>query len=267
MEQHPIPRQITSFEFKLVGFLTIKQFIYLLVFVGLGFVVYLIFPIPVLNVFFAIITVSFGAALAFVPVNDRPLDIWIKNLVKRLTSPTQYHYKKNNLAPEILRKNSVYPSDKKVVESHIDSQKKLNSYMVGKNIISSSKKQAINDLLPQPSFSLSNKKKTPPEKPVRSFAPTTSSPKKPFFTGVVRNHKQTPLYGILIYVQKSENQKPLRILKTNVNGVFATFSPLPTGEYVLKTVDSNGVYLFDTMKIKVLEQNPEPFAVESKELI
>src|SRR5438270_526220 len=32
MEQHAIPRQITSFEFKLIGFMTLKQFLYLLVF-------------------------------------------------------------------------------------------------------------------------------------------------------------------------------------------------------------------------------------------
>src|SRR3989304_5650035 len=95
MDHHPIPRQITSFEFKLVGFLTIKQFIYLIIFVALGFVVYSLFPIPILNIFFALITAGAGAAFAFLPINDRPLDVWIKNLLKRLTSPTQYQFKKN----------------------------------------------------------------------------------------------------------------------------------------------------------------------------
>ena len=84
MDQHPVPRQITTFEFKLVGFLTIKQFIYLLIFVILAFIVYSVFPIPILNVFFALIIIAIGAALAFLPINDRPLDVWIKNLVKRL---------------------------------------------------------------------------------------------------------------------------------------------------------------------------------------
>jgi len=47
MEQHAVPRQITTFEFKLIGFMTLRQFIYLLVFIPLGVVVYFLFPIPV----------------------------------------------------------------------------------------------------------------------------------------------------------------------------------------------------------------------------
>src|SRR5450830_869986 len=51
MEQHAIPRQITTFEFKLIGFLTIKQFIYLLIFIPIGLLIFYTFPIPILNFF------------------------------------------------------------------------------------------------------------------------------------------------------------------------------------------------------------------------
>ena len=75
MDQHPIPRQITTFEFKLVGFLTIKQFVYLVIFVALGLAIYGLTPIPVLNVMLGVLTASIGAAFAFIPINDRPMEV------------------------------------------------------------------------------------------------------------------------------------------------------------------------------------------------
>ena len=96
MEQHPIPRQITTFEFKLIGFLTLHQFMYLIVFLPLGYIVYRIFPIPLLNMVTGAFVAALGGAFAFLPVNERPLDVWIRNLFKRLTSPTQYMFHKEN---------------------------------------------------------------------------------------------------------------------------------------------------------------------------
>ena len=81
MEQHPIPRQITTFEFKLIGFLTIKQFIYLLISIPIGVLIFYIFPVPILNFFLGLIVVLIGVAFAFVPINDRPMEVWIKNLI------------------------------------------------------------------------------------------------------------------------------------------------------------------------------------------
>ncbi len=273
MEQHPIPRQITTFEFKLVGFLTIKQFIYLIIFAAIGFIVYLIFPIPILNIFFALITAGAGAALAFLPVNDRPLDVWIKNLVRRLLSPTQYQYKKNNPPPAFL-KNIPAASTPSQVSTHIDAQKKLNNYLGSKNAaVQQSKKQSINDLMQNSLNALVGKgvqkpvAPSPSQKPPVGAAPRPDTPKKPFFTGLIKNHKDLPLYGILIYVRTDEKATPVRILKTNVNGVFATFNNLTPGEYLFEPKDPNGVYFFDTMKIKIEESNPHPFQILSKELL
>ena len=84
--------------------------------------------------------------------------------------------------------------------------------------------------------------------------------------GVVKNNKQMPLPGILIYV-KDMQHTALRLLKTNPNGVFATYSPLPAGEYYIEMKDPNGRFFFDTMKIRVESENPAPFQFYSKELI
>jgi hypothetical protein len=269
MEQgHPIPRQITTFEFKLIGFLTLRQFIYLVIFIPAGYLTFVIFPIPLLNILFGILIAAIGPALAFVPINDRPLEIWIKNLIKRLTSPTQYFYKKQN-PPLYFLQDLVFVSDPHKVLAHIESQKMLNQYLSQKkqaiNVSSPQTKQRISQLLTSPPSLLSVKKEKPKNKTVSS-APTTSLPKKPFLTGVVKNRKMIPLSGILIYI-KDQNGKVLRLLKTNPYGVFATFNPLKEGEYIFELKDPQGSYFFDTMRLKIGGEAQKPLEFFSKELL
>ena len=93
MEQHPIPRQITSFEFKLIGFMTLKQFIYLgvagLISFGLFFV---------LKTFvWAMATILLGiiaASLAFIKYNGRPLVVILQSALAYLWKPKLYLWQK-----------------------------------------------------------------------------------------------------------------------------------------------------------------------------
>ena len=63
MEQHPIPRQITSFEFKLIGFMTLKEFLYVVIFAPLGYIVYSLFPIPFLNIILGLAVGFFAVSI------------------------------------------------------------------------------------------------------------------------------------------------------------------------------------------------------------
>lgn len=152
MEQHPVPRQITTFEFKLIGFLTIKQFIYIIVFIPIGFIVYSLFPIPILNILLGIIVGGFGFALALLPINDRPLDVWVKNLFKRLTSPTQYVFHKQN-QPIYFFNNLYFVDDPHRVMTHIESQEKLAAYLASTQatVPTNTQKQKVHDLFHLPS--------------------------------------------------------------------------------------------------------------------
>ncbi|MBI2051906.1 PrgI family protein [Candidatus Roizmanbacteria bacterium] len=267
MEQHPVPRQITTFEFKLIGFMTLKQFMYLVVFVPLGYIVYRLTPIPILNVLLALIIAGFGFALAFIPFNDRPLDVLIKNLAKRLISPTQYFYKKQN-SPVYFLQNLYFAKDPHLVFSHIESEKKLSRYLAEKGKISQEvkgdeKKKTISAL-----FSLPKEE----GKETRQAAPKTrevddqTTHKTPYFTGVIKNNKKIPLPGVLIYV-KDQSGNPVRLLKTNPHGVFATFSKLPPGDYTFEIKDPKGKFFFDTMKMKLNGESVKPLELYSKELL
>ncbi|MBI3620265.1 PrgI family protein [Candidatus Roizmanbacteria bacterium] len=274
MEQHPIPRQITTFEFKLIGFLTLRQFLYLVVFVPLGFIMYKVFPVPVVNIVLGVGVGAIGLAFAFIPINDRPLEVWIRNFIKRLTSPTQYLYQKEN-KPLYFLKDLFFAADPHRVMAHIESQEKLAGYLASRRTTTTTsvRKQTINNLLQGPAQkqAVDVVEATPQMQTVvvEGSPPTASQAflqKQPFFTGEVKNHKLIPIPGILIYV-KDQKGEVKRLLKTNPHGVFATFSPLPVGEYSFEIKDPKNVYFFDTMKIRVDVANPRPLEFNSKELL
>ncbi len=290
MEQHPIPRQITSFEFKLIGFMTLKQFLYLVIFAPLGYIASVIFPLPFVNVLVGLAVAALGVALAFLPINDRPLDIWIRNIWKRLNSPTQFTYHKHN-QPIALLQNLYFVSDPHHVMAHIESQQMLAAYLekTKQTIQPTPKKkqvqnafnnlQQVNVVAAPPLVSA----QMAPFQTAQQIAQAYSSPvadkaeqkiapppvqgeHKPFFIGTVKNGKRIVLPGILIYVKNTQNI-PVRLLKTNQHGIFATFNPLPAGEYTFEIKDPKSSYLFDTMKIAIQNTNTNSIEFYSKELL
>lgn len=266
MDPHPVPRQVTTFEFKLIGFLTLKQFIYLALFISLALVFFYLIPIPGLNLVLAGASVFLGYALAFIPVNERPLNVLIKNFVKKLFSPSQYYYSKKNESPDFL-KDVFIPSAPQLTQQHIDARQKLSSY-VSKTTISSKedqRKQQINQLLNSLEPNLVKTKPTLLTQPVSQPA-TDEKKTKPFLFGVVKNNKNIPLPHVLVYI-KNKSDQILRILKTNSHGMFATFHPLNPDEYLFEIKDSEGRYFFDTMKMKVGSVNEKSISIRSKELL
>lgn len=94
MEQHPVPQNVTTFQFRLVGDMTLKQFGYL----GGGVLLaYISSKLPLPFFFTWPMTLFFalgGFGLAFVPVEERPMDIWIMSFLRNTYSPTQYVWQK-----------------------------------------------------------------------------------------------------------------------------------------------------------------------------
>ncbi len=94
MEQHPVPQNVTTFQFRLIGDMTIKQFGYLACGIILGYIFYKL-PLPFFFTWpLAIGSAVLGFGLAFVPVEERPMDVWIASFFKNVYSPTQYIWQK-----------------------------------------------------------------------------------------------------------------------------------------------------------------------------
>lgn len=102
MQQHPVPQNVTQYQFRLVGDMTLKQFLEL----ALGLVLaYLFYASNLVFVFkwpLVILSILFGAGLAFFPIEDRPLDQWIVNFVRSIYAPTRFIWKKTDKVPPLF---------------------------------------------------------------------------------------------------------------------------------------------------------------------
>ena len=108
MKQHPVPQHIQSYQFRLVGDMTLKQFLELAGGIIVAWIFYALPIIPVLKWPLIVVSGFSGALLAFFPLEERSLDIWFFNFFKSIYSPTQYLWGKKEERPSFLEK-SVSP--------------------------------------------------------------------------------------------------------------------------------------------------------------
>jgi hypothetical protein len=90
MENHPVPQNISSYEFHLVGDMTLKQFLQLAGGIGIGFIFIRLQIIAIIKWPLAILSAIIGVLMAFVPINGRPFSTWLSAFIKAIYSPTEY---------------------------------------------------------------------------------------------------------------------------------------------------------------------------------
>lgn len=129
MEQHPVPQNIASYEFRLVGDMTLKQFAEL----AAGLIVALIFystNIPWFLKWPVVFTSSLlGVGLAFFPFEERPLEIWITAFAKAVYSPTQFLWKKNSAIPSFFENRPAVQQKPLLEEAKPQDKLKLLEYV------------------------------------------------------------------------------------------------------------------------------------------
>ncbi len=93
MDNHPIPQDVTGFQFRLIGDMTIKQFAYLAAGLVLAWICLSLPIIFLLKFPFVLLFGGLGVILAFFPISGRPADAMFFYFFKAVFSPTQYVYK------------------------------------------------------------------------------------------------------------------------------------------------------------------------------
>lgn len=102
MQQHPVPQNVTQYQFRLVGDMTLKQFLELLGGLVVAYLFYASNLIFIIKWPLALLSLVAGFGLAFFPIEDRPLDQWVINFLKSIYSPTRYIWKKSNKVPSVF---------------------------------------------------------------------------------------------------------------------------------------------------------------------
>ncbi|MGI8420542.1 MAG: PrgI family mobile element protein [Candidatus Levyibacteriota bacterium] len=121
MDQHPIPQDVTGFQFKLIGTMTVKQFGYVAVGVIMAVICYYVIPNTVFWMIAKFVLIPLfggsGVLIAFVPVDGRPIDVMTSNFAKALFSPNQYVYKREGRKLSFTRITVAKPQDLTKAES------------------------------------------------------------------------------------------------------------------------------------------------------
>ena len=110
MEQHPIPQQISSYQFKLVGDMTLKQFFQVAGGVVVSFIIYSAPLYAIIKWPLVLLSAGLGAALAFLPFQERPLERWIFAFFRSIYSPTLYFWRKTEKPPVFYTEEAVAPA-------------------------------------------------------------------------------------------------------------------------------------------------------------
>ncbi|MEP7167314.1 MAG: PrgI family protein [Candidatus Woesebacteria bacterium] len=99
MQEHPVPQNVTGYEFHLIGQMTLKQFLEVAGGI-LGAVLINMTNLPgIIKYPLMVISALLGAALAFIPLEGRPLDRWFFAFIKSIYQPTLFFWKKTNTVP------------------------------------------------------------------------------------------------------------------------------------------------------------------------
>ena len=102
MEQHSVPQHIASFEFKLFGNLTVRQFVTLAIPMSVAALIFFSNLTTIIKLPLALIFGLFGIFAALVPIGGRPFDKWVVAFIKAILSPTQRIWIKEPKLPEFL---------------------------------------------------------------------------------------------------------------------------------------------------------------------
>jgi len=277
MQQHPVPQNITSYQFRLIGEMTLGQFARL----AIGCLIALLFyalPLPgFIKWFFVLLFATGGALLAFVPVEGRPLETWIISFFRSIYSPSQYLWRKAivslpSLAETIkktpvqgpLRTSSKTLSPKEIALLQMLSPK--TGFYSEEEIKRAQKFLAlfgqVNAIPETPEIKPLAKKKAEKEVEFKSELPIPAPPDKPnVLVGMIIDQQGKIVEGAIVEIQDQEGDT-VRAMRTNKLGQFRTASPLGNGEYQIIT-EKEGCN-FDIMKIKLSGKIIPPIEIREK---
>jgi hypothetical protein len=176
MEQHPVPQDIKSFQFRLVGDMTLRQFAFLAGGAIIAYVTYVL-PLPSylkypLVIFFA----GGGAATAFVPINERPLDRWVTAFFRAVFGPTRRVWIKSPNFLELFTRSYAIATPTALPTTTEEDRQRLEEYLA---TLPPGPEEAVDkserELLEKIDFTL-GQTPTTTQKPAESKAVATSRP-------------------------------------------------------------------------------------------
>lgn len=254
MRQHAIPQNILDVEFKLFTKFTLKEFAYLAI--GLGFgglMIYLtvgklipgIIGIPVF-----LLSSAAGIFLGLVPINDQDADVFIKNYVSAISTPTQRVWMNNEMQEERNKPELKPTTDGKLVQKGF---KTTTSTIIGGSIQQPTELKEENPEIPTPAniapstLIISDENRKNYEFTIQSLDKLPGNINVWLYTGEV-----TPVPNVITYM-RGEDGKILYANRTGQSGYFLTNKVWSKGIYYLEFVHPQ--YKFPKVEIIITEES------------
>jgi len=277
MEQHPIPQHISSYEFRLIGEMTLSQFARVAGGVIVGLLFYAL-PLPgFIKWFLVFLAVGGGAAFAFFPIEGRPLETWLLAFLRSIYSPTQYVWRKaiasfdfQTRTPSAEEALPSSPATKTLTPQELAllrtfGQKDADFYSEEEI----KKAQALLALYQQPTATVSplpptqnTKKEEAKETRFEENLPFPAPPEEPnIIVGMVIDKNGKIVEGAIIEIKNQEGET-VRAMRSNKLGQFRTVSPLGDGEYQI-SCEKEGLN-FEIIKIKLEGKILPPIEIREK---
>lgn len=136
-KQHPVPQNIMEVEFKLVGDLTLRQFGYVAAGAILGYIIYAQPLTGLIRWPLIVLDAALALGMAFLPMEERGLDEWLRNFFTAVYSPTQRIWKSS----ATKQKTGTAPAKKQ--ENPQKATKKSGLFNRGKKTTSSTKERQV----------------------------------------------------------------------------------------------------------------------------
>lgn len=282
MEQHPIPQQITSYQFRLVGDMTLKQFFELAGGVVVGLIFYSTPLHPLIKWPLIFFFTLLGVALAFLPFEDRPLEDWILAFFRSIYAPTIYGWRKQpaakffkDEAPGAATVTASDDAQSPVFAKKLDSFEKnflsgISSLFGGTGPMPPTQptpETGAPTTLPQVSTDtispLAGKGLSATEGAQFSYAASPPAPPSlpNTIVGQVLDATGRILESVILEVRDASG-RPVRALRTNKLGHFMVVTPLVSGPYEL-VAEKEG-YEFDAVRFDALGELIPPIVINAE---
>jgi len=263
MEQHPVPQPISSYEFRLIGSMTLKQFAKLSACCLVALIFYAL-PLPVFIkwpgiIFFALL----GVGMAFFPINERPLDVWIISFLKAVFSPTQYIWKKET-PPTVSQPKFTPPAIPQSIPLQPQIQPQPPPPDKEAEFLKNIQSLFTTVAVPKPKVEIKppgpprTKKAVAPKVIKDNLGPFTPSLPN-IISGVIKDKEGKLIEGAILEIRDGTGLA-VRALKSNKLGQFRIATPLPNGTYEIIT-EKEG-YEFDIIKITLVGEIVQPIEIK-----
>lgn len=299
MEQHAIPQQISSYEFRLVGDMTLKQFLKAAAGIVVALLInstkmFVLIKWPLMAIF-----AGGGLALAFVPYQDRPLETWIAAFIKSIYSPTIYTYRKGKKTDwteammttkkdegEEVREDEVQVmKDRTRIREFIESlpsvqrekkdatkatasqginigeRENVAEEIIGNKMRTGTEEEAEDWRQKKTGLSLKTQKLGATGTANFGAIPMPDIPEIPnLIVGMVTDLQGKIVEGAIVEIQDYLGN-PSRVLKTNALGQFRSSTQLADGKYLIIPEKDN--YEFDRVEVNLAGKIIEPIRIKA----